>query len=60
VDGVTAAAAGAIAGAVVVLGRRALIDAPTWGIALVLLWRVRIPEPAVIVGAGLVELLLPR
>ena len=64
VDGVTAAAAGAIAGAVVVLGRRALIDAPTWGIALltlVLLWRVRrIPEPALIVAAGLVGLLLPR
>src|SRR5438552_2339012 len=32
VDGVTAAAAGAIAGAVVILGRRALIDGPTWGI----------------------------
>jgi chromate transporter len=64
VDGVTAAAAGAIAGAVVVLGRRALIDAPTWGIALltlVLLLRVRrIPEPALIVGAGMVGLLLPR
>jgi chromate transporter len=64
VDGVTAAAAGAIAGAVVVLGRRALIDAPTWGIGLltlVLLWRVRrIPEPALIVGAGLVGLLLAR
>jgi chromate transporter len=64
VDGVTAAAAGAIAGAVVVLGRRALIDGPTWAIAivtLVLLWRVRrIPEPALIVGAGLIGLLLPR
>jgi chromate transporter len=64
VDGVTAAAAGAIAGAVVVLGRRALIDGPTWAIAIVtllLLWRVRrIPEPALIVGAGLIGLLLPR
>ncbi len=64
VDGVTAAAAGAIAGAVVVLGRRALIDGPTWAIALltlVLLWRARrIPEPALIVGAGLVGLLLPH
>ena len=64
VDGVTAAAAGAIAGAVVVLGRRALIDGPTWGIAfltLVLLWRVRrIPEPALILGAGLAGVLLPR
>jgi chromate transporter len=64
VDGVTAAAAGAIAGAVVVLGRRALVDGPTWGIALVtlvLLWRVRrIPEPALILGAGVAGLLLPR
>jgi chromate transporter len=64
VDGVTAAAAGAIAGAVVVLGRRALIDGPTWAIAivtLVLLWRVRrIPEPALIVGAGVAGLLLAR
>jgi chromate transporter len=64
VDGVTAAAAGAIAGAVVVLGRRALVDGPTWAIALltlVLLWRARrIPEPALILGAGVVGLLLPR
>ena len=64
VDGVTAAAAGAIAGAVVVLGRRALIDGPTWTIALLTLmllwWARRIPEPALIVGAGLVGLLLPR
>jgi chromate transporter len=56
VDGVTAAAAGAIAGAVVVLGRRALIDGPTWGIALLtllLLWRARrIPEPLLILAAG--------
>jgi chromate transporter len=64
VDAVTAAAAGAIAGAVVVLGRRALVDGPTWGIALVtlvLLWCVRrIPEPALILGAGVAGLLLPR
>jgi chromate transporter len=64
VDGVTAAAAGAIAGAVVVLGRRALIDGQTWGIALltlVLLWRMRrIPEPALILGAGAAGLLLVR
>jgi chromate transporter len=64
VDGVTAAAAGAIAGAVVVLGRRALIDGPTWGIALLtllLLWRSRrIPEPALILAAGVAGLLLAR
>jgi chromate transporter len=64
VDGVTAAATGAIAGAVVVLGRRALVDGPTWAIAIVTLIVLsrfrRIPEPALIVGAGLVGLLLPR
>lgn len=62
VDGVTAAAAGAIAGAVVVLGRRALVDPATWLIAIVtllLLWRVRrIPEPLLIVAAGIVGLAL--
>lgn len=64
VDGVTAAAAGAIAGAVVILGRRALIDEATWGIALLtalILWRARqVPEPALIVAAGLGGLLLPH
>jgi chromate transporter len=58
VDGVTAAAAGALAGAVVVLGRRALVDPATWIIGivtLVLLWRMRrIPEPLLIVAAGIV------
>src|SRR5437762_13770995 len=37
VDGVTAAATGAIAGAAVILGRRALMDGPTILIALVTL-----------------------
>ena len=64
VDGVTAAAAGAIAGAVVVLGRRALVDEATWAIALLtalILWRTRrVPEPALILAAGLAGLLLPR
>ncbi|HKU61603.1 MAG TPA: chromate efflux transporter [Gemmatimonadales bacterium] len=62
VDGVTAAAAGAIAGAVVVLGRRALMDPATWLIALVtlvVLWRVRrVPEPLLIGAAGIVGLVL--
>lgn len=35
VDGVTAAAIGAIAGAVLVLARRSLVDGPTWVIALI-------------------------
>lgn len=58
VEGVTAAATGAIAGAAFVLGRRAVIDLTTAVIAavtLLLLLRARkIPEPLVIVGAGVV------
>jgi chromate transporter len=56
VDGVTAAATGAIAGAGFVLGRRALVDVPTVLIALVtlgLLIKVKkLNEPLLIVGAG--------
>lgn len=62
VDGVTAAATGAIAGAVVVLGRRAIVDLPTLVIAattLLALARVRrMPEPLVIIAAGVVGILL--
>jgi len=57
VKGVTAAAAGAIAGACFVLGKRAIFDVPTAALAvaaLVLLWRFKIPEPILIVGAGLI------
>lgn len=58
VDGVTAAATGAIAGAAIVLGRRSIIDPPTIVIAvgtLAVLTRLRrIPEPALIVAAGVV------
>jgi chromate transporter len=64
VDGVTAAATGAIAGAVVVLGRRAITDAATAGIAgmtmLVLLGVRRVPEPLVIIAAGAVGVALTR
>ncbi len=56
VDGVTAAATGAIAGSVVVLGRRAIIDPASAAIAVVtfvILWRFRkLPEPLLIVAAG--------
>ena len=56
VDGVTAAATGAIAGAVFVLGRRALVDVATIAIAvsalLALTLTKRVPEPALIVAAG--------
>jgi chromate transporter len=62
VDGVTAAATGAIAGAVVVLGRRAIVDWPTIAIALVtllVLSRVRrAPEPLVIIAAGVAGVML--
>jgi chromate transporter len=61
VHGVTAAAAGAIAGACVVLGRRAIFDPPTALIALAafgLLWRFKVPEPILIGGAGVAGLLI--
>jgi len=58
VNGITAAATGAIAGAAVVLAKRALVDIPTlaiFAVALLLLTFVkRIPEPLVILAAGLV------
>ena len=64
VDGVTAAATGAIAGAAFVLGRRALIDVTTVVIALAT-WVVftrfkKLPEPIVIVAAGIAGLILAR
>jgi chromate transporter len=61
VRGVTAAAAGAIAGACVVLARRAIVDAPTLALAvatLLVTWRARVPEPFLIVGAAAVGLAL--
>jgi len=61
VDGVTAAATGAIAGAAVVLGRRAVVDLTTAMIAsvtLMILLRTRkIPEPLVIATAGVAGVL---
>ncbi len=62
VDGVTAAATGAIAGAVIVLGRRALVDLPTvliCAVTLAVIVRMkRVPEPALIAASGVVGLLL--
>src|SRR5262249_3047870 len=62
VDGVTAAATGAIAGAAVVLARRAIVDAPSaimCAAALgVLLGTKKVPEPLLIVVAGVVGLAL--
>lgn len=61
VDGVTAGAIGAIAGAVIVLGRRSIIDLPTILIAAVTLLALvklgrRAPEPLLVAAAGLVGL----
>jgi chromate transporter len=61
VRGVTAAATGAIAGAVIVLARRSLIDIPTSLMAvltLVLLFRWKVPEPVLIVAAAAAGLAL--
>ena len=55
VRGVTAAAAGAIAGAVVVLARRSIYDLPTVVIAVVslaVLFRWKVPEPVIIAVAA--------
>ena len=61
VEGVTAAATGAIVGAAVVLGRRAVFDVPTVLIAVAtlvcLVYAKKVPEPVVIVAAGIVGLL---
>jgi chromate transporter len=59
-EGITAAATGAIAGAVVVLGRRAIHDLLTATIALVTLAvisRWKIPEPLIIVAAAIAGVL---
>ncbi len=64
VDGVAAAATGAIAGAGFVLGRRAIVDVPTSVIAIVsfgLLSRFKkLSEPLLVLGAGAVGLLAQR
>jgi chromate transporter len=64
VDGVTAAATGAIAGAAVVLGKRALFDVPTILICLATLGVIirfkKAPEPLVILAAGAIGLVLSQ
>jgi chromate transporter len=62
VDGVTAAAIGAIAGAVLVIAKRTLSDIPTIVIALttaaVLIRFKKVPEPYIILAAALLGLTL--
>jgi chromate transporter len=61
VDGATAAATGAITGAVIVLGVRAITDITTAIIALVslaVLWQYKIGEPIIVTISGLIGLIL--
>jgi chromate transporter len=62
VDGVTAGATGAIAGAVYVLARRAIIDIPTILIFAAtlasLVWLKRVPEPVVIAIVGIASVVV--
>jgi len=62
VDGVTAAAIGAIAGAVCVIGKRTLVDIPSLaialGVVLLLLRFKKLPEPIIIAGAAILGLIL--
>jgi len=61
VRGVTAAATGAIAGAVIVLARRSVYDLPTILICVVsvaVLFRWRVPEPILIAGAAVAGLVV--
>ncbi len=60
VAGATAAAAGALSGAVVVLTREAVTDWTTTSIALVslgLLWRFKINEPYIVIAAGILGII---
>jgi chromate transporter len=61
VQGATAAATGALSGAVVVMAARAIYDIPTAAIALLtfgVLWRFKIPEPFVVSAAAVVGLIV--
>jgi chromate transporter len=65
VDGVTAAAIGAITGAVVVLGERSITDIPTALLAIAtvgLLWKMKkLPEPVIVAAAAVIGLIaFPR
>ena len=63
VQGVTAAATGAIAGATVVLAKRSVTDIPTMLIAIIsllLLFKWKIPEPLLISAAAIAGLLVHR
>ena len=62
VDGITAAAVGAITGSVIVIARRSIVDIPTLVIGLVtlaLLWRFKkLQEPVIVTAAALLGLVI--
>ena len=62
VDGVTAAAIGSIAGAVVVIGQRSISDWITAALAIAtaaILWRFKkLPEPVIVVAAAIIGLVV--
>ncbi|SOE68373.1 chromate transporter [Burkholderia sp. D7] len=62
VDGITAAAVGAITGSVIVIAKRSLIDMPTVVLAIataLLLWRFKkLQEPVIVVAAALFGLVV--
>jgi chromate transporter len=62
VQGVIAAAVGAITGAVVILGRQSIVDLATAVLAIVtlgiLLTTTRVPEPILVLGAALIGLVV--
>jgi chromate transporter len=61
VQGATAAATGALSGAVVVIALRAIYDVPTALIALAslgILWRYKVPEPILVVAAAVTGLIV--
>jgi chromate transporter len=63
VEGVTVAAIGAITGAVVVLGKRSLVDIPTVivavvTLALLLIFKKKLPEPLIVLVSALLGLVI--
>src|SRR5207253_1293833 len=59
--GATAAAAGAIVGAAAVIATQVLVDVPTlaiFALALVILWRFKVPEPALVAASAVAGLVL--
>ena len=59
--GATSAAAGAIVGAAAVIATQVLVDIPTlaiFALALLVLWRFKVPEPALVGASAIAGLLL--